>query len=61
VPDGLYRQLKEGGRLVGVFAASQPPRAAIVTRSHGDFGNRILFDAAVPVLPGLERRPAFVF
>jgi protein-L-isoaspartate(D-aspartate) O-methyltransferase len=61
VPDGLYRQLKDGGRLVGVFAMTQPPRAMIVTRSHGDFGNRALFDAAAPVLPGLERRPAFVF
>jgi protein-L-isoaspartate(D-aspartate) O-methyltransferase len=61
VPEGLYWQLKEGGRLVGVFAMTQPPRAMIVTRSHGDFGNRALFDAAVPVLPGLERRPAFVF
>jgi len=61
VPEGLYRQLKDGGRLVGVFAMTQPPRAMIVTRSHGDFGNRALFDAAVPVLSGLERRPAFVF
>ncbi len=60
-PDRLYGQLKEGGRLVGVFATTQPPRAMIVTRSHGDFGNRALFDASVPVLPGLERRPAFVF
>ena len=25
----------------------------IVTRAHGDFGNRVLFDAAAPVLPGL--------
>ena len=61
VPDGLYRQLREGGRLVGVFAMTQPQRAMIVTRSHGDFGNRALFDAAIPVLPGLERPPAFVF
>ena len=60
-PDRLYRQLKEGGRLVGVFATTQPPRATIVTRSHDEFGNRALFDAVVPVLPGLERRPAFVF
>jgi protein-L-isoaspartate(D-aspartate) O-methyltransferase len=60
-PDRLYRQLKDGGRLVGVFAMTQPPRAMIVTRSHGDFGNRALFDAVVPVLPGLERVPAFVF
>jgi protein-L-isoaspartate(D-aspartate) O-methyltransferase len=61
IPDRLYRQLKEGGQLVGVFAMTQPPRATIVTHSHGDFGNRPLFDASVPVLPGLERRPAFVF
>jgi protein-L-isoaspartate(D-aspartate) O-methyltransferase len=60
-PDRLYRQLKEGGRLVGVFAMAQPPRATIVTHSHGDFGHRALFDATVPVLPGLERVPAFVF
>ena len=61
VPEQLYGQLKDGGRLVGVFAMTQPPRATIVTRSHGDFGSRALFDATVPVLPGLERRPAFVF
>jgi protein-L-isoaspartate(D-aspartate) O-methyltransferase len=61
VPEKLYGQLRDGGRLVGVFAMSQPQRATIVTRSHGDFGNRALFDAAVPVLPGMERLPAFVF
>ena len=60
-PEGVYRQLREGGRLVGVFATTQPPRAAIVTHSHGDFGHRALFDATVPVLPGLGRVPAFVF
>lgn len=61
VPDRLYSQLRDGGRLVGVFAMSQPQRAMIVTRSHGDFGNRALFDATAPVLPGLERVPSFVF
>jgi protein-L-isoaspartate(D-aspartate) O-methyltransferase len=61
VPDGLFRQLKEGGRLVGVFALAQPARAAIVTHSHDDFGHRPLFDASAPILPGLERVPAFVF
>jgi protein-L-isoaspartate(D-aspartate) O-methyltransferase len=60
-PDKLYGQLKEGGRLVGVFAATKPPRATIVTHSRGDFGCRALFDAVAPVLPGLERLPAFVF
>jgi protein-L-isoaspartate(D-aspartate) O-methyltransferase len=61
VPEKLYGQLRDGGRLVGVFAMSRPQRATIVTRSHDDFGNRVLFDAAVPVLPGMERLPAFVF
>ena len=60
-PDRLYGQLRNGGRLVGVFATTRPPRAMIVTHSHADFGNRALFDASVPVLPGLERLPAFVF
>ena len=61
VPEGLYRQLREGGRLVGVFATTQPPRATIVTHSHDDFGHRALFDAVAPVLPGLERRPGVRF
>jgi protein-L-isoaspartate(D-aspartate) O-methyltransferase len=60
-PERLYGQLRDGGRLVGVFAMTKPQRAMIVTRSHQDFGDRPLFDAAVPVLPGLERLPAFVF
>jgi protein-L-isoaspartate(D-aspartate) O-methyltransferase len=60
-PEGLYRQLKEGGRLVGTFALAGPQRAMVVTSSHGDFGHRALFDTAVPVLPGLERPAAFVF
>lgn len=61
IPTGLFGQLKEGGRLVGVFGLTPPPRATIVTHSHGDFGHRELFDATAPVLPGLERVPAFVF
>lgn len=60
-PQGLYEQLKMGGRLVGVFANRQPPRATLVARSPADFGSRALFDANAPVLPGLERVPAFVF
>ncbi|MDI1265459.1 MAG: rRNA adenine N-6-methyltransferase family protein [bacterium] len=61
VPEHLCRQLKAGGRLVGVFATTQPARATLVTSSHGDYGHRTLFDAAAPVLPGMERVAAFVF
>ena len=61
IPEELFQQFKPGGRLVGVFATTLPPRATIVTHSHDDFGHRALFDAVAPVLPGLERVPAFVF
>ena len=61
LPLGLFEQLREAARLVGVFGIETPPRATIVTRSRGDFGYRHLFDATAPVLPGLERKPAFVF
>ena len=61
MPDKLCGQLNDGGRLVGVFANRNPSRAMIVTRSHNDLGHRILFDAVAPVLPGLERVPAFIF
>ncbi|MGY4624557.1 protein-L-isoaspartate O-methyltransferase family protein [Bradyrhizobium sp. USDA 4486] len=60
-PEGLLGQLRAGGRLLGVFAKSRPPRAMIVTHTHGEFGHRALFDAAAPVLPGLERAASFVF
>ena len=60
-PQSLYEQLKMGGRLAGVFAQKLPPKACLVTRSPGDFGTRMLFDATAPVLPGLERVPAFSF
>jgi len=59
--EALLRQLKEGGRLVGAFALTKPQRAMIVTGARGDFGYRALFDTAIPVLPGLEQPPAFVF
>jgi len=45
----------------GEDTEGQPARAMIVTRSHADFGNRVLFDAAIPVLPGFGRPPAFIF
>ncbi len=59
VPEDLYRQLKIGGRLVGVFALSAPARATLVTRSAADYGSRSLFDATAPVLPGLARGSGF--
>jgi protein-L-isoaspartate(D-aspartate) O-methyltransferase len=61
IPTEIYQQLVPGGRFVGVFATTMPQRALVVTHSHDDFGSRALFDATAPVVPGLERVPAFVF
>jgi len=61
VPEGLYRQLKDGGRLVGIMPVGQLQRAVIVARTRDDFGTRVLFDASEPVLPGLGRVPEFAF
>lgn len=60
VPDAICRQLGEGGRLVTVIAGAVG-NATLITRHHGVLGRRTIFDASTPVLPGLERRPAFEF
>lgn len=59
--ESLREQLAVGGRMVGISTMSGTDRAVLVTRSASDFGDRVLFDAAAPVLPGLERPAAFVF
>lgn len=60
-PSVLLGQLRGGGRLVGVSAETVPQQAMVVTVSHGRFGYRMLFEAAAPVVPGLEKVAAFVF
>jgi len=59
----LQQQLRLAGCLVWVDATATglADRAVLLTRSEADFGSRVLFDATAPVLPGLERRAAFVF
>ena len=61
VPRTLLRQLKEGGRLVGVLGRG-PAGKAMLYRSIGvEFSGRPIFDAAAPLLPGFAEPPAFVF
>jgi protein-L-isoaspartate(D-aspartate) O-methyltransferase len=62
IPDAIADQLAEGGRLVAVV---QEPdnvgRAMLMTRTKGVLSRRPTFDAAVPLLPGFQRAPSFVF
>jgi protein-L-isoaspartate(D-aspartate) O-methyltransferase len=62
VPETLVRQLAPGGRLVGVVRRSGVGKATLLTRlDDGRTAERILFDAATPLLPGFARPAAFVF
>jgi protein-L-isoaspartate(D-aspartate) O-methyltransferase len=60
VPQSLFGQLKDGGRLVCVLGTS-PGQAMLYLRSGAEVGSRPLFDAAAPLLPGFVKAPAFVF
>jgi protein-L-isoaspartate(D-aspartate) O-methyltransferase len=61
-PRALMRQLKEGGRLVGIEGRA-PGKAMLYSREAGagEIGGRPIFDADAALLPGFARPAAFVF
>lgn len=61
VPQGLCRQLRDRGRLVGVFGEGMAAKAMIYLSEAGEVSGRVLFDAAAPLLPGFAKPPVFVF
>ncbi len=61
VPSGLFDQLKEGARLVGVISQTGIGKANLCKKVHGDVSCRPAFDAGVSSLPGFELKPEFVF
>lgn len=61
IPPEIIGQLAEGGRLAGVIGESGMGRACVLTNRDGVTARREIFDAAVPLLPGFERRRGFVF
>ncbi|MCW5746733.1 MAG: protein-L-isoaspartate O-methyltransferase [Alphaproteobacteria bacterium] len=64
IPDGLTRQLAEGGRLVAIIGGGQPGypgRAHLGRKDGGVFSSRPVFDAGTPMLPGFEQPSRFVF
>ena len=62
VPLAIADQLAEGGRLVTVVSVGAGlGRATLMRRDSGVISSRILCDASVPVLPGFEAAPGFVF
>jgi protein-L-isoaspartate(D-aspartate) O-methyltransferase len=62
VPAKIVAQLAEGGRLAAVVRGGEGVgRATLMIRAGGVVSRRIIFDAAVPFLPGFAPKPAFVF
>jgi len=61
IPDGLQRQLADGGRLLAVVSDKGVGDAVIVRRSGDLFARRGLFNAQVRPLPGFARAAGFVF
>jgi protein-L-isoaspartate(D-aspartate) O-methyltransferase len=61
VPKALLRQLKPGGRLVGVLGRGPAGKAMLYCSIGGECGGRPIFDATAPLLPGFAAPAAFVF
>lgn len=63
VPPAIADQLADGGRLAAVVREGPRGvgRGTVFMREHGVLSGRRAFDAATPLLPGLARKPSFVF
>lgn len=59
VPDTLFAQLKQGGRLVAVEGVGNAAIAKLYTRSGNDVSGRELFNCAVKLLPGFTKEVEF--
>jgi protein-L-isoaspartate(D-aspartate) O-methyltransferase len=61
VPDELFAQLAEGGRLVTVIQQKAVGRATLFVKENSRIGSRPDFDAGVPLLAGFRKAVGFVF
>lgn len=61
LPTTLTGQLRNGGRLVAIFAERGVGRCKIMLRAGDSLAERVVFDLDAPRLPGFERPHAFTF
>jgi len=62
VPEGLFAQIKDGGRLATILRTGGVSRGVIFTKSGGATAPRVMFDAQTgAILPGFERPKTFTF
>lgn len=63
IPNEISAQLAESGRMGVVLREPGSPlgRATLTTRTGAVLAQRVIFDAATPLLPGFAAEPGFVF
>jgi protein-L-isoaspartate(D-aspartate) O-methyltransferase len=62
VPPAVLGQLAEGGRLMAmVLGPRDLAQARLYRKVGGNVSSRVIFEAQLPALPGLEAKPKFVF
>jgi protein-L-isoaspartate(D-aspartate) O-methyltransferase len=61
IPEALFGQLKEGGKLVAVVGRGLSSGARIYVREGGTQSERFAFNASVHMLPGFEKTLEFQF
>jgi protein-L-isoaspartate(D-aspartate) O-methyltransferase len=61
IPDALFSQLKQGGRLVAVIGRGLSSGARIFVREGSSHSERFAFNASVRMLPGFEKVAEFLF
>lgn len=61
IPDALFEQLRDGGRLVAVTGYGNASTAGVFIREKGAVSNRFAFNTSVKGLPGFRKAAEFVF
>ena len=61
VPEALFAQMRDGGRLVVVEGTGNASQARLYIREHGITAERDAFNTSVKPLPGFSRPKEFVF
>lgn len=61
IPDEIFDQIREGGKLVAVEGEGNAAVAKVFHKQNGSVTSHFAFNCAVKPLPGFESAPQFVF
>ncbi|MDO1585089.1 protein-L-isoaspartate O-methyltransferase family protein [Rhizobium oryzicola] len=61
VPEALFGQLRDGGRLVTVVGYGNASTARVYLKEHGVVSESVFFNTSVKPLPGFRKAKEFVF